>query len=288
MINDRSIGWSSDSVKASPGYFAIELTNGVVAEMTVTSHTALYRFNFSSSAGDLKPLIAVDLIDLPQSRSNGTASVDPSTGRLSGSGTFNPSFGIGTYDLHFCADFSGASISETGVWMGPRAGTSPKTVSVTNDGVNSDSSLSGGAFTQFNAPSDNSISARVGVSFISVQQACSNAEKEIPNFDFAKTLSAAEAAWDTKLSVVQVDETGVDENLLQTFWSGIYRTIISPQDYTGENPLWTSSVPYYDSYYWWVSIYSHNLTVYLHCFLVVSGICTAACSHCSQFWTPLP
>ena len=254
MINDRSIGWLSDSVKASPGYFTIELANGVTAEMTVTSHTALYRFNFSSSAGDLKPLIAVDLIDLPQSRSNGTATVDPSTGRLSGSGTFNPSFGIGNYDLHFCADFSGASISETGVWMDTRAGTTPKTISVTSDGVNSDSTLSGGAFTQFSAPAGGSISARVGVSFISVAQACSNAEKEIPNFDFAKTLSAAEAAWDKKLSVIKLDETGVDLNLLQTFWSGVYRTMISPQDYTGENPLWKSNVPYYDSYYWCVLI----------------------------------
>ena len=250
MINDRAIGWSNASVKASPGYFGIELANGVMAEMTVTSHTALYRFNFSSSAGALKPLIAVDLIDLPQSRSDGTATVDPSTGRLSGSGTFNPSFGIGTYDLYFCADFSGASISETGVWMGSRAGTSAKTVAVTNDGVNSDATLSGGVFTQFNAPSDNSISARVGVSFISVDQACSNAEKEIPDFDFAKTLSAAEAAWDSKFSIIQIDETGVDENLLQSFWSGVYRAMISPQDYSGENPLWTSNVPYYDSYYW--------------------------------------
>lgn len=250
MINDRSIGWTADSVKASPGYFSVALANGVVAEMTVTSHTALYRFNFSSSAGDLKPLIAVDLIDLPQSRSNGTATVDPHTGRMSGSGTFNPSFGIGNYDLHFCADFSGAKISETGVWMGTRAGSNPKTITVTNDGVNSDSTLSGGTFTQFNAPADGSITARVGVSFISAAQACSNAEKEIPKFDFAKTQAAAEAAWDKKLSVIQIDETDADEDLLQSFWSGIYRAMISPQDYRGENPLWKSDVPYYDSYYW--------------------------------------
>lgn len=250
MINDRSIAWSRDSVKAYPGYFSVELADGVIAEMTVTSHTALYRFNFSNSAGDLKPLIAVDLTDLPKSRSKGTATVDPKTGRMSGSGTFNPSFGIGNYDLYFCADFSGASISETGVWMGTRAGTNPKTVSLTSDGINSDWTLSGGTFTKFKAPEDNSITARFGVSFISVKQACSNAEKEIPNFDFAKTLSAAEAAWDKKLSVIQVDETGIDENLLQTFWSGTYRTMISPQDYTGENPLWNSKVPYYDSYYW--------------------------------------
>jgi hypothetical protein len=30
--------------------------------------------------------------------------------------------------------------------------------------------------------------------------------------------------------------------------------MISPQDYTGENPLWNSTEPYYDSYYWQVLI----------------------------------
>ena len=38
--------------------------------------------------------------------------------------------------------------------------------------------------------------------------------------------------------------------MLQTvFWSGAYRSMISPQDYTGENPLWKSDEPYYDSFY---------------------------------------
>lgn len=27
--------------------------------------------------------------------------------------------------------------------------------------------------------------------------------------------------------------------------------MINPQDYTGENPLWQSSEPYFDSFYWY-------------------------------------
>lgn len=27
--------------------------------------------------------------------------------------------------------------------------------------------------------------------------------------------------------------------------------MINPQDYTGENPLWESSEPYFDSFYWY-------------------------------------
>lgn len=234
--------------------------------MTVTNHTALYRFTFpktsasndskpGSSIADihardsspLSPLIIFDLTDLPGSRSKGSASVDPNSGRISGSGTFNPSFGIGSYQLYFCADFLGASIRDSGTWTDNNPVSDPKNISV-------GSSPPAGAFTRFNAPANGQLLARVGVSFISISQACSNAEKEIPTFDFDGTLAAAGATWRQKLSVVQVDQGAVDVSFLTIFWSGIYRSMISPQDYTGENPLWQNDEPYYDSYYWYTLI----------------------------------
>ena len=226
--------------------------------MTTTNHTALYRFTFPEtpveSNATLSPLILADLSDLPNSRINGSISVDASTGRIIGNGTFSPSFGIGTYTLHFCADFSGAAVRDTGVFMNDRAGTSPKNLSVVQDGVNnSPDILPAGAWTRFHAPrnsSSNQILARVGVSFISAAQACSNAETEIPDFDFAAVHAAAQQAWTDALGVIEVTPgAGVNASLQTVFWSGVYRASISPQDYTGENPLWESTEPYYDSYY---------------------------------------
>lgn len=251
----RAVPPINSSVIATPGYFSIKTADQIHAEMTVTNHTALYRFTFPDKPvgfdAPLSPLILADLIDLPASRSNGTMMVDPQTGRLSGSGTFNPSFGVGSYDLHFCADFKGATIRDTGVFNNNRAGTQPKNITVRPDGVNvSPEILPGGAWVRFHAPQqNNSIISRVGVSFISVAQACSNAQKEIPDFDFAKTKAAAEDAWRQKLGVIQVKPGGVDVMYEKIFWSGVYRSLLSPQDYTGENPLWQSSEPYYDSYY---------------------------------------
>lgn len=215
--------------------------------MTVSNHTALYKFTFPANSTPLSPLILVDLTDLPKSRSNGAASVDPSTGRLTGNGTFNPSFGIGNYNLHFCVDFKGAEVRDTGVFTDGSVDTNSTTVSAP-----SDSSVSVGAFARFHAPADNTITARVGVSFISAEKACDNAEKEIPDFDFVSTVTNAEEAWKAKLDVIDVNADGVSTDLQKTFWSGVYRTMISPQDYTGENPLWSSDEPYYDSYYWLV------------------------------------
>ncbi|KLU83926.1 hypothetical protein MAPG_02975 [Magnaporthiopsis poae ATCC 64411] len=241
----------NSTVKASPGYFAVSLNTSIHAEMTVSNHTALYRFTFPGKAVQglpYKPLILADLTDLPGSRSNATISVDPSTGRISGNGTFNPSFGVGTYTLHFCADFQGAAVQDTGVFMNNRAGSDPKSLRVYSDGVSSPP-VPAGAWVQFQAPANDQILVRVGVSFISVAQACSNAEREIPNFDFKATLSAAQAAWRQKLGVITIDSSTVNKSLQTTFWSGVYRSLISPQDYTGENPLWQSTEPYYDSYY---------------------------------------
>jgi putative alpha-1,2-mannosidase len=224
--------------------------------MTVTNHTALYRITFPSNsttsiqnqtALPYSPLILVDLTDLPDSRINGSIEVDGSTGRIVGNGTFNPSFGLGTYDLHFCADFSGAEIRDTGVFMNNRAGSEPKSLKITTNG--NSPPVPAGAWTQFQVPDDNQILVRVGVSFIGVEQACRNAETEIPDFGFDKVRTAAEDAWRRKLSVISVDNTGVSDMLQTVFWSGAYRAMISPQDYTGENPLWQSDEPYYDSYY---------------------------------------
>ena len=147
---------------------------------------------------------------------------------------------LGNYVSYFCAEFTGADVRNQGLFVDGAASVSPK----------SGTNIADGAWAQFFAPSNNSqILARVGVSFISEDQACQNAENELSTYDFEGTRTAAENAWREKLGVVTVDATGVSDDYLTMFYSGLYRTLLSPQDYTGENPLWTSSEPYFDSFY---------------------------------------
>ncbi|CAG8975606.1 hypothetical protein HYALB_00006813 [Hymenoscyphus albidus] len=246
----RKTSYVRSSVVATPGYFAIELGTGIKAEMTVTEHAALYHFEFPVGANGTgtNPLISLDLTDLNASRQNASVSVD-SDGRIKGNGTFLPSFGSGSFISHFCADFQGANIKDTGIWVNNRAGTEPKSIFVTR-GINA-FYLEAGSFVSFERPANGVISARVGVSFISEEKACRNAETEIPGekWDFDGIKKSAEEAWREKLSVVSVNATGVNESLVTNFYSAIYRTMMSPQNYTGENPLWQSSEPYYDSFY---------------------------------------
>lgn len=218
----------------------------------MSNHTTLYRITFPGSAANsstntsatavpYSPLILVDLTDIAGSRSNGSVTVDPTSGRIVGNGTFNPSFGVGTYDLHFCADFQGAPIRDTGIFQNNRPGREPKSLRTYSTGITS--SVPGGAWVQFHPPDNDQIVVRVGLSYLSVDKACRNAEAEIGDLDFDGTKTAAEDAWTNKLSVVSIDETGVNSTFLTTFWSGLYRSLFSPQDVTGENPLWESSEP---------------------------------------------
>ncbi|KAF4780747.1 putative alpha-1,2-mannosidase [Colletotrichum scovillei] len=247
-IGDRATQHDVNKTVAEPGYFSVELSSGVKADMTVSEHAALMRFKFPSG-GSEHPLVLLDLTDLWASRQNASIKVDTPTGRMFGNGTFLPSFGAGSYVLHYCVDFFGAQVFDTGVWVNNRAGNEPKELFVTR-GFNL-FYLEGGGFVRFKELTNDTVTARVGVSFKSSDQACRNAEKEIPdplnNFD--SLVKAAKDAWREKLSPVSVKAAGATEDLQKSFWSGLYRNMISPQNYTGENPHWDSGIPYFDSFY---------------------------------------
>jgi predicted alpha-1,2-mannosidase len=255
-IGQRATHYQADSIRATPGYFAVTLDNGIDAEMTVSKHAALFRFDFSRTARNTSlanPLVLLDLTDLWKSRQNASISVDAepgdSGGRIRGNGTFLPSFGAGSYMLHFCMHLTGATVKDSGVWVNNRAGTEPKHLFVTR-GFNL-FYLEAGGFVRFQGPLTGKLSARMGVSFINTAQACKNAEEEIPGpeFDFERLRKEAEDAWGDKFKPITVDSSGVNESMQTNFWSAVYRTMISPQDYTGENPHWTSPEPYFDSFY---------------------------------------
>ncbi|KAI0173013.1 glycoside hydrolase family 92 protein [Hypoxylon sp. FL1284] len=250
LIGERATPYVEESVEARPGYFGVELESGVKATMTSSEHAALYRFEFpSADDDDLHPLILLDLTDLWKSRQNATVNVDADSGTLKGNGTFLPSFGTGSYVMHFCADFFGGQVLDDGVWVNNRGGTEPKELFVTR-GFNL-FYLEAGGWVRFSGLVNNTLTARVGISFISADQACQRAAQEIPEplDDFDRLVAETEEAWREKLSPISVNAGGASQDLQTSFWSGLYRAMISPQNYTGENPYWDSGIPYFDSFY---------------------------------------
>ncbi|OJI97451.1 hypothetical protein ASPVEDRAFT_49456 [Aspergillus versicolor CBS 583.65] len=244
----RKTTYDENSVVSSPGYFGLTMASGIQVDMTASHHTSLFRFRITSNQTS-SPLILLDLSDLSDTRQdNGSVFVDEATGRLTGYARFLPSFGSGSYVPYFCADFdSDAGIRDNGVFVNSRASTDVKNVTVSRS-ING-YPLPAGGFVRFNQHQSHTIKARVGLSFMSIDQACQNAEHEIPDFDFNATRSAAVDLWTEKLAPIRVSRNGIDHSVLTNFYSGIYRTMVNPQNYTGENPLWSSAEPYFDSFY---------------------------------------
>ena len=253
---NRAVHYRNDSIVARPGYFALGLESGITAEMTTTAHAALFRFHFparpAASGADASPMILLDLTDLWDSRQNASIDIDAETGSILANGTFLPSFGAGTYKSYVCVDFAGASIHDTGTWVNDGADTEPKRLAFVPRGFNN-FYLQAGGFVRFKQPPTGTVTARVGVSYISTQRACLNARREIPHplTDFDAVRHRAEHAWRRQLNPVSIVPGRASRALQTVFWSGLYRTMLDPQDLTGENPLWHTSEdnPYFDSFY---------------------------------------
>ncbi|KAG6836178.1 hypothetical protein H0H93_010583, partial [Arthromyces matolae] len=263
-INSRKIhrkllpdGSADDA--ASPGYFSTNLTNSIRVELTATRRTALHRYTFPP--GTTQPRIMLDLTnDGQHSSTNPVMTLDPSTGKLEGGAEFSASFGPGRYSAFTCVTFKGDGYdlgepTEYGIWLGnfPVRGTTDLLqvyYGYDNEFAGFVSEM-GGLLTFKPAPDGGktSILVRVGVSFISSAQACANAEEEIPDFDFDGVHTTARAQWNDILRRVQVDTSGVDLETVKLLYSSLYRTHLAPADYTGENPKWTSTEPYFDSFY---------------------------------------
>jgi putative alpha-1,2-mannosidase len=214
-IGDRATPYVADSIIATPGQFAVELESGIKASMTSSEHAALFRFEFPSGNGTQQqhPLVLLDLTDLWKSRQNATISVDAKTARMMGNGTFLPSFGAGSYVMHYCVDFFGGDVFDDGVWVNNRGGTEPKDLYVTR-GFNL-FYLEAGGWARFKGLVNNTLTARVGISFISAEQACRSAEAEIssPLDDFDRLVRESKDAWSEKLSTVSIDAGGVSDEL---------------------------------------------------------------------------
>ena len=89
--------------------------------------------------------------------------------------------------------------------------------------------------------SDTLLNIKVGISFVSTQQA----KRNIPSCDFDTQLSRLRDSWDQLLSRFDIKGTDVQKRM---FYTALYHTMIMPVDKSGENPKWTER-PYYDDYY---------------------------------------
>ncbi len=85
---------------------------------------------------------------------------------------------------------------------------------------------SGALFSFTNEPEQ--VNIRVGVSFVSADQACQNAETEVGNSSFEDIMNQSKALWQDKLSRVELDIANTPPNVTEMFYSSLYRSFLTP------------------------------------------------------------
>jgi putative alpha-1,2-mannosidase len=69
---------------------------------------------------------------------------------------------------------------------------------------------------------------RVGVSFLSEEQACANAESEIGIATFDEIQSQSKALWNERLSRIEIDVPHTQPKLTELLYSSLYRASLTP------------------------------------------------------------
>ncbi len=127
----------------------------------------------------------------------------------------------------------------TQTWSGATLGESKDVT------VGADSPI--GASFDFDTKASQVIQAKVGISFISAEQARQNVAQEVPAWNFDAVHSAAVALWNSELSKLNL--SGETDSQRRQLYTAMYHIMLMPTDRTGENPDWKSSEPYYDDFY---------------------------------------
>ncbi|KAL9711479.1 hypothetical protein Ac2012v2_004550 [Leucoagaricus gongylophorus] len=224
---------------ASPGYFSLTLNNDIRMEATATRRAGLERFTFPSGS---KPYFVLDLAnDLPVSFAGGELTIDPNQGRITIGGKWGSSFGPPRFDYQVFAcydllDNGKQKLDEFGVWTGDMFGLDAKGLGMTH--LNLSLNLIGGVyqsgalFSYSGQPEQ--VNIRVGISFVSTDQACTNAEEEIGTTSFDDIHARAKALWQEKLSKIEIDVSGTAPNITEMLYSSLYRASLTPNNATGE------------------------------------------------------
>ncbi len=227
--------FSHSTESASPGYYQVT-AGGVKSQMAVTERSGIANFTFpSTSAANL-----LFKLDGSQSTDNSTLFKVISKTEVEGQVQTGYFCGAGNmYTLHFVMKFN-HPFTAHGTWtsQGVQAGTDSLRAKLAAAAVKRDRNASSlkragvpvsgadGAYVTFNASKNQTVTAKVGISFVSDANAAQNLRAEIPAWNLNKVKTATTHQWNSVLDRIQV--AGGTATQQAVFYSSLYRSMISP------------------------------------------------------------
>lgn len=255
LPEDRASLLDKSSEISAPDYYSVFLPEEQIkTEMTATSRSAIFRFEYSASGE------AFIVVNPNSDEGEGSIEIDLDKRQIRGRNPVHRIYqGSGK-----SAGFSGWFVIE---W--------PETLEIVSHGTyKGDQIFTGadriadssgiGAFISFNVKKGESIVVKAASSFTGITGALKNLYAEIPDFDFDAVRSRLTGIWNQQLGKINL-EGGSDEERIK-FYSALYRASFLPRafnDVDGLYPAFGSSSDnvemkkmtdgrtYYDDYSMW-------------------------------------
>lgn len=204
------LAFSHKKESASPGYYKVELNEGIKAELSATAHVGIHRYTFPKSK---HATIVIDMAHLLDKETITDAELtQTSSTEIVGMRTTNG--WVANQSVYFVAQFS-KSFSKSSL--------------VSKGKISLDRTLKGSniqSVLEFQTRQGETIIAKVGLSSVSIENARKNLQKEINGFDFDAVRESASAQWEKFLSTITVSGGSKDD--LTTFYSSLYHTMVVP------------------------------------------------------------
>ncbi len=218
--------FSHEKETASPGYYAVYLPGiDCMAEMTAATHTGVHRYTFGSGK-DAHIFIDATSFLRDGRAEEGKVTINPEAREVTGEGRVFTAFTgrYGGLKGYFAARFD-TPFESFAVW---------------NDGeriegatVSAGSGKDAGADINFGNIKGRAVEIKIGISFVSLENARQNLDAEAGLPDFNAVRNAAKSTWETALSKIKFQTP--DDDIKTIFYTALYHTMIMPTDFTDVN-----------------------------------------------------
>ncbi len=215
---------------ALPGYYKVLLDDyGITAEVTATKRTTLSRYIIPKGEKQLN--VIIDVTE-GLSESRGAFVKKVSDTRVIG---FNKAGGFcncnNQYTLYFVIETQ-TPFTQFGTWNHREM----------HHGSSIEEGSSIGAYLQFNELEQKPVLLKVGISYVSIENAIENLETEQAGWDFESIREEANNLWNERLSAIEVKGGSHDDKV--KFYTALFHALIHPNiidDVNGEYPAMMSN-----------------------------------------------
>jgi predicted alpha-1,2-mannosidase len=204
------------------GYYKAKVQQNIQAEFTVTERTGMARYTYAPETNRATVIIGGGVASTPVNAASIVITGPNTCEGFSEGGDFcgisNP------YKVYFAAEFNGDVVT-SGTW---------KQGKLIPGGKFAEGNHSGLYFT-FDVKSKKTIDYKIGISYVSVENARENLKSENPGWDFDAVKGNAIDKWNYYLGKIEVK--GENEDRISQFYSHLYRALIHPSvcsDVNGE------------------------------------------------------